>query len=97
MNAGWQAGDLALCVLSDPHCITGAPNPCCVGGVYTVERVMYDRCGTLGLGLVGVTFPDTNLNADVADCYRKIAPDQHEPCEAEFVTLLKRSRKVVSA
>jgi hypothetical protein len=32
-----------------------------------------------------------------ADRFAKIRPDEHAPCEAEFVTLLNRSKRRVEA
>ena len=88
----WQIGDLALCVSARPNPYSGDANPCKAGQVYTVARVLITTSGTVGLGLVGITFPNCNLNAEVASRFRKILPDKHEPCEAEFITLLKRGK-----
>jgi hypothetical protein len=64
-----------------------------VGSVYVVECVVISgTSGRLGLGLKGVQFPDCLQNADWADHFRKIRPDEHEACEPEFIQLLKRSK-----
>jgi hypothetical protein len=97
MSDDWKVGDLAVCVDARPNCVTGQANPCKLGAVYTVERIVFDTSGVMGLGLVGVEFPNCSLNADVATRFRKIRPDEHEPCEEEFRILLKLSKKRVQA
>ena len=86
----WQIGDLALCV--DDSVLRhlgrywhgeGLRN----GEVYTVSAV------TSQLNLPHLMFTKrTGPDGSLAGRFRKIIPDKHEPCEAEFVTLLKRAK-----
>jgi len=98
----WEIGDLALCVKVGPwhgnrsrRVVDGPAG----GQTYKVSWVGLTSSG-LGLELEGV---ETHRNKDGsailwrADKFRKIRPDEHEPCEAEFVTLLKLSKQRVSA
>jgi hypothetical protein len=91
----WEAGDLALCVNVMP-CDCGAPllgiN---VGQIYRVESMRRDELGGW------LYLPDASVVPHFCvidepwfaeEQFRKILPDKHEACEAEFVTLLKRQR-----
>ena len=90
----WEVGDKAVCV---DHSVIG-----CGGGlihnakicpqrgvVRTVGRVSICCCGCVSL-----MFDD---EAGLASRFRKIVSDRHEPCEAEFVTLLNRIKRPVAA
>lgn len=92
MSAGWEIGDLALCVDAGIHDCTVtwiAPMPE-KGKIYTVAGLFMD-------------ISDLNLVLEELhrDCgiglrawrFRKIRPDEHEPCEEEFVTLLNRTKQ----
>lgn len=93
----WQVGDLAVCVASG--------NITREGSTYTVAAVIppgaldfgrfnsYDRPV---LYFVGLDPPESGNGSDSAR-FRKIRPDEHESCEPEFVELLKRSKRRVSA
>lgn len=89
----WAVGDLALCVDASIHeCtvtwIAAMPE---TGKVYTVMDLFADG-------------PDLNLVLEElhracgiglrAWRFRKIRPDEHEPCEEEFAKLLNLSRRV---
>lgn len=86
MNAGWQVGDLALCVDDGP------PNldfvRCVAGNYYTVRNVVCN-----GAGLVFNEIENPCAVGYKQDRFRKIKPDT-EPCEEEFTVLIKRGRKV---
>lgn len=96
----WQIGDLALCVDDGIiHCGGGnmhtgqcAPKRGAVLRVTGIIAVTYALNGKLmDCGCPAIEFAG-GLGA-TPKRLRKILPDKHEPCEAEFVTLLKR-RKV---
>lgn len=102
MSAGWQIGDLAACVSNDPcDCGCGGTWPEIeIGAVYVVcgTRVWDDDLFLLlpeipPRWVEGHT-PDPWFNAED---FRKVVADKHEACETEFVTLLKRSKRKVSA
>lgn len=93
----WAVGDLAVCVDDTPiaayglcRCRSGAAYR--VAGITPAGRAPCHRCGACcGLFLVGL---ESISRHGFAGCrFRKIRPDEHEACEQEFVTLLKR-RKV---
>jgi hypothetical protein len=89
----WQVGDLAACVDTAPRPETAEIDKCrllTLGRIYTVELVHPDRDGFWIAEI-------SSLYAFYEDRFRKIRPDAHEECEAEFVTLLKRSKRKVSA
>jgi hypothetical protein len=90
----WEVGDLALCV-DDGRCTCCGEQYFRNGGVYTVA-------GAWPLdGEVWLSFEDISPLAHDewwnAVTFRKIIPDAHEACEEEFVTLLKRTKRKVSA
>jgi hypothetical protein len=91
----WEVGDLALCVDGGPcrsHPYPGAPLLAQAGAVYTVYDAWVDDDGDLLLALAEL--PEWGFGAER---FRKILPDAHEACEEEFVTLLKRTKRKVSA
>lgn len=95
MSAGWEVGDLALCVNDSLIRCSGGINHRGVysvaGKVMRVDEMFVDTCGCCTVLTGG------DGKGGVAQRFRKILPDQHEACEAEFVTLLKRSKKRVTA
>jgi hypothetical protein len=94
----WQAGDLAVCV--DAHDNPAfRPTEVREGRTYRVTQVINhpfrNHAGWPGLLLQGIQCDCTN-GFDHRR-FRKIRPDEQEACEPEFVTLLKRSKRKVSA
>jgi hypothetical protein len=94
----WQAGDLALCVDARRNPGVARVSPIQEGGVYRVAGVQRLGCahalyGTsdCSLFLEGL-LSEALTGAFAAARFRKIRPDEHEACEAEFVTLLNRSK-----
>ena len=92
----WCVGDLAVCVNTigwiDEH--TGdwliGPEP---GWTGKVTGVRVDEDGDTML-----LFAEwDDRRGYIARAFRKIRPDTHEACEAEFVTLLKRTKRKVEA
>jgi hypothetical protein len=94
----WEVGDLAMCV-------DAAPRPCSCGALHTGHNVTEGASyRVVALGDPH-SFGESSLVCDklcllmdhgksgLAERFRKIRPDEHEKCEPEFVTLLKR-RKV---
>ncbi len=93
--AGWEVGDLALCV-SEGLCRCGCTNPVSKGRIYCVSAVLTDPFE--GTGLCFVEVPNAkNHEAFQSRNFRKIKPDAHEDCEPEFVTLLQRIKRPVTA
>jgi hypothetical protein len=92
----WQVGDLAVCVDAEPQAGDFIrDSQLRVGSVYTVTRVLLsggrgDRTA-IGLSLLGMR-PAGGREGYCEDRFRKIRPDEHEACEPEFVTLLKRTK-----
>jgi hypothetical protein len=95
----WNVGDLAVCVDNSPKRASGPVNRrnlalLTVGASYVVSWVGIDPDAGGSLLLVGV--PHDNKGGIIAgfrgDRFRRVVQDKHEACEAEFVTLLKRSR-----
>lgn len=98
MSSGWEVGDAAAVINTDPIvctcCIHGGGNAK-VGLVFTVAGVLLDPdCGCVVLHWDGCRSHDDGV---IAKRCRKIRPDKREACETEFVTLLKRSKQRVSA
>lgn len=97
MSADWQVGDLAVCVDASPPrdiCGDGGKETnaeyianLVEGRIYEVTQVAVCRCG----GHIGLGNHSARAGG-AADRFRKIHPDEPEPCEAEFITLLRRSR-----
>ncbi len=96
----WQVGDLAVCVDDSPpqfcpKCgrkeAVNLP-PLVAGSVYRVRDCGLSKCG----GNYGLAVQKGKGGWN-ADRFHKIRPDEQEACEPEFVTLLKRSKRKVSA
>jgi hypothetical protein len=81
----WQVGDLAVCVDDGPCPYYGRDPQIVKGGVYTVADVLPNN----GLLLEGIQ-SQSSSGGYAMKMFRKIRPDQHEACEPEFVTLIKR-------
>lgn len=97
MSVDWAVGDLAVCVDDNYRSdTTGHARLLRTGAVYTVEAVGVNRLGQQGLVLQGIR-SGGYLGGYLAERFRKIRPDAHEACEAEFVTLLKRTKRKVGA
>jgi hypothetical protein len=97
----WGVGDLALCVDARPHPFWGESG-LHVGATYRVVGVVYNPAPSAlygredyGLFLAGVV--SGTEEGFASQRFRKILPDAHEACEEEFVTLLKRTKRKVSA
>ena len=95
MSGDWKPGDLAVCVDNGERPL-GRADRLRVGQIYTVSSVATNRHGHIGLILQGVR-SGGYLGGYVADRFRKVRPDQHEPCEEEFATLLNRTKRRVGA
>ncbi len=98
MSAGWKVGDLALCVDARPHPLFG-DGGLTVGAVLTVvaigvemPNVVVGRGRSLWFSELSTGNPGYNEHR-----FRKIKPDAHEDCEPEFVTLLQRIKRPVTA
>jgi hypothetical protein len=95
----WQSGDLAICVDASPckcgHC-GGLPMLLIDGASYAVVEI-----GPGWLEFPTKVAPDEcwECNQFVASSsrFRKIRPDEHAPCEEEFVELLNLSKRKVTA
>jgi hypothetical protein len=99
----WQVGDKALCVDARRSPGVRTHVPLVEGRIYTVVGVAARRAvhalyglDTGGLFLAGLVSGGTS-GAYAADRFRKIRPDEHSACEEEFVTLLKRTKRTVTA
>jgi hypothetical protein len=93
----WQVGDLALCIhLSDIHPFWRARTRFREGEVYRVDGLVNGRFGELYL-VIGAPDIFAATGYPNAGRFRKIRPDEHEACEPEFVTLLKRTKRTVAA
>lgn len=98
MSDDWKVGDLALCVSVMPCALCGfAELGTEIGKIYRVEAVQNEEL----LGGYWLLLPEAKLvlhehfNDDLwfaSEDFRKIRPDEHEPCEDEFVTLLNRTK-----
>ena len=96
MSAGWQVGDLALCVDDSPCMVSQSPSGLVRGKGYEVVGIEIVPEGFEDSGEVGLHIADDPLPASyswAAERFRKIKPDT-EPCEEEFTVLIKRGRKV---
>ena len=90
MSDDWQVGDLAVCIKSGQwaHIVGGmASSGPAYGEIRAVRRVGQWR-SYIVLWLEGYDGDCVN-EAFTAVRFRKVRPD-NEPCEEEFVTLLKR-------
>lgn len=99
--ADWEVGDLALCVDASEYrcqgkCLhTGTRCPP-IGSLnkvleIAVARVEFGSLTGRPCGCISLIFADRMHG--VARRFRKIRPDEHQACEPDFVTLLKRSKK----
>ena len=93
----WQVGDKAVCVddgpVNHPAPFRGAPWPFRKGEVVTVVgvRVWLEWGLALFFAELDAFYPEMGW---AQDRWRKVLPDIAEPCEAEFVTLLKGGKVV---
>jgi hypothetical protein len=87
----WQIGDLAQSLLHrwiDEHTLEEVGGPP-LGWVGKVTGVRIDEVGDLMLLFDEYGDP----RGYIARAFRKIRPDEHEACEPEFVTLIKKTRQ----
>lgn len=96
MSAGWEVGDLALCVSDSLPGVPGRAVRVQVGKTYTVTGV-YVSSVTATVGLVLAEAKPRKHPGFHEELFRKIKPDAHEACEDEFVTLLERIKRPVKA
>jgi hypothetical protein len=98
----WQVGDLAVCVGRNPNapgywtCKGGPPK----GTALVVDGVQFGYSPSYGpwTALVFSGYPSVHFTRGWhAESYRKVVPDKQEACEPEFVTLIKRAKRPVSA
>jgi hypothetical protein len=90
----WAVGDLAVCV--GPLDADDDERGMFKGRIYTVSAYFITPGGLDGL-LFKEGIDPSPWHAWNPDCFRKILPDKHEACESEFVDLLKRINRPVSA
>ena len=88
----WEVGDLALCGEDGKSFIAAGIFE---GKTYEVFKVVVgtsrrDGPGT-GLVLAGILLPKGKIGVN-ANSFRKIRPDEHEACETEFATLLRKMK-----
>jgi hypothetical protein len=94
----WAVGDLAVCVNTDDlqTCIPGrrgvAGRRFKLGSTYCVVAVSVHAATQEPVLLL-----EGQSQTAAARRFRKILPDKHEACESEFVTLLNRIKRKVSA
>ena len=91
----WEVGDMAVCVLQgmiDTGCCAhSGKNAPSVGRIGKVVAIMaYPDCACLYLVL-------ESGEEGFFERFRKVVRDKYEPCETEFVTLLKRAKRPVTA
>lgn len=100
----WQIGDLAVCV--DDSDMDGSSSGSCkyvrIGQVYRVRGVLprilwLNMERHQGLVVAETSNPFGPHGAFSAQRFRKIRPDEHQSCEPEFVTLLNRIKRKVTA
>lgn len=98
----WQVGDLAVCVNSGPSRFGPEKrHNLVVDKVYRVVGIgggTSDGRAPYSLFVAGAKamYESDGYGFD-PDRFRKIRPDEHEACEHEFVTLLKRTKRTVRA
>jgi hypothetical protein len=100
----WQVGDLVVCVDAAPKPWNDIPQLAAlkrleIGRTYRVSAI-----GLVGswsgptIMLHGCTSTYDHLGMGwTASRFRKIRPDERKACEPEFVTLIKRAKRPVSA
>ena len=93
----WAVGDLALCVddgiIMCRGIVHGGMNAPKRGAILRVSEItagLYAGNPPSPCGCLTIHFSGSLMAAHIR--LRKILPDKHEPCEAEFVTLLKRGK-----
>jgi hypothetical protein len=98
----WQVGDLAVCVVvGDVHCVrcrhrgNGSPQDALARKVVAVRLSIMTRGPNAGTPCGCVTLDLDDGSMGVVQRFRKVISDKHEPCEAEFVTLLNRTKRKV--
>lgn len=104
MSDDWQVGDLALCVDDSPcSCGSCGGEPVSVVSGRTYRVLSLVRAHQLSnpsrnwivLQFDGVVRQGYHKGQKVGanvHRFRKIRPDNHEPCEEEFAKLIKRSK-----
>jgi hypothetical protein len=99
----WQVGDLAVCVDAAPcRCgdCGGLPMLLSEGRPYVVTEAGDEGWGPF-LAFAEQVGPKNCYTCDEfsagVERFRKVRRDAHEACEAEFVTLLRRSKRKASA
>ena len=94
MSAGWQVGDLALCINTEGWVDGPTRKPSAgikAGCVSVVRRVWQQYTFTM------LVFDEGHPDGCSAANFRKIRPDEREACEPEFVTLLNRIKRKIGA
>jgi hypothetical protein len=97
----FQVGDLAVCVNNGPWHAIQTPE---LYGQLVLDRIYrVTAVGELSFG-PGVDvegIPRQRTSSEIpnfaAARFRKVRPDQHEACEDDFMKLVKRSKKIVTA
>jgi hypothetical protein len=92
----WQVGDLALCVDARPNPFYGKSG-LTEGVIYKVVGAVFNPAphALYGEEAWGLFLAEISAEAPegfAASRFRKIRPDEHEACEPEFITLLKRTK-----
>lgn len=96
MSAGWEVGDLAVKVGGSWPGMWTVPEVSAKRG--TIRKVDGVVCRDGWTALVFNDHPSPHFTRGWhANGWRKITPDAHEDCEPEFVTLLNRIKRPVSA
>lgn len=91
----WQVGDLAVRVTKGTwHCEDYGKPKDKAPSVGEACRVIAVRAHVDANYLELAEYPEGQWHAPN---FRKIRPDEQEPCETEFVELLNRSKRKVSA
>ena len=97
----WQVGDLVVCVNAGPIAYppSVADGLLAEGKIYRVigYEVRGPKSKWPGMPCLLLAEFHGRPGGFAADRFRKIRPDDAEPCEVEFVELLKLSKHKVSA
>jgi hypothetical protein len=102
---GWQVGDLLVVVPENEracgcvHRNHTAPDQLVVGRAYQFAGFAAPECRCAS-GRAVKLYGMRNRAPHIGYCqgrFRKIRPDEHEACEEEFVTLIKRSKQPAPA